>query len=267
MAWESNHFGFPVLGIGRSTLGTQRLPALLWRAQKGGARLVCWPAAPDQQVPASVLADFRGRLVDRKVTYRRHAVDGMLKYEDASIRPSGFQPDTGKIADPGQARSRSYLIGEYQDADASPSLTELALIAATHSRFFRDPGFPRHRAEALYQIWIARSVRRELASVVLIARPAGGRDDLHGMVTVVVDGTEGRVGLIAVRPDCQGCGVGRRLMEAAHGFMVQHEVQQAVVVTQADNIPACKLYEQCGYRVASLIHYYHFWVGGESPAA
>jgi len=136
----------------------------------------------------------------------------------------------------------------------------LSLAAGVYSRFHCDPRFPRDKFEELYRIWIERSVRRELADVVLVARDATEpTSGLLGMVTVSAAEAAGSIGLIAVAEMARGRGVGRRLIEAAHVWMRQCDAVEGRVVTQRANLPACRLYERAGYRLSTVEHYYHFW--------
>ena len=240
LAWESEHFGFPVLAITRPDLQPPELVTLLREARGRGAHLVCWPGARHCLVPSSILNAFHGRLADHKVTYACHAPGELLQ---------------------GPQRADRFLVGAYEGVELSARLRELAIAAGAYSRFFRDNGFPRSRAEAMYEVWMASSVRRELADVVFVARSAETPDEICGTATVACAGRQARIGLIAVATDCRGCGLGRQLMRAVHAFACRRGVACIEVVTQADNEGACRLYERCGYRVASLIHYYHFWLG------
>jgi dTDP-4-amino-4,6-dideoxy-D-galactose acyltransferase len=111
----------------------------------------------------------------------------------------------------------------------------------------------------MYRIWIKRSVRREIADVVLVARDDSLAGDLAGFVTIGREKSIGKIGLIAVADQARGRGVGRRLMAAAHSWMRSHGADQALVVTQLANEPACGLYRRCEYRLSALEHFYHLW--------
>ena len=79
------------------------------------------------------------------------------------------------------------------------------------------------------------------------------------MVTVAVEGRAGRIGLIAVDAALRGRGLGGVLLRAAHQFMVRRGCDHALVTTQRDNVPACRLYEQAGYVIDTARNVYHFW--------
>jgi dTDP-4-amino-4,6-dideoxy-D-galactose acyltransferase len=207
-------------------------------ARRSGVALVYWQADPGQPAPEALLAEFAGRLVDRKATYRA----------DLSAADRGPAPVEG-----GGVR-----VGEYPAGPASAGLRSLALAAGEYSRFRADPDIPRGKFASLYATWIERSARRELADVVLVAEDDRPGPPL-GMVTVAAEGAAAEVGLIAVAGGERRRGVGRLLMQAAHRWMTGRGCSRSAVVTQLANAPACRLYERCGYRLQGVAHCFHFW--------
>ncbi|MGD9723645.1 MAG: GNAT family N-acetyltransferase [Pirellulales bacterium] len=235
--WESEHFGFSVARLDADGLGDARVWAELAAARHRGVRLVVLTTVPERLVPPDLLMEFQGTLVDRKATFARALAAGPTSL---SVN------DTDGVA-------------EYQETTVSDALAALALSAGAYSRFQLDPRFPRQHFEAMYRLWIERSVRHEIASAVLVVRAADLPDGLAGLVTVsVADGT-GKIGLIAVAEPARGHGVGRRLVAAAHRWMQHNGARRAEVVTQLANAPACALYQRSGYSLARVEHYYHLW--------
>jgi dTDP-4-amino-4,6-dideoxy-D-galactose acyltransferase len=212
--------------------------AALWLARKNGIGLVYWQTEAGQAVPQALLAEFAGRRVDQKATYRA----------DLSA------PEPARAAD-GIA---GVCVREYPEGPASPESRDLALAAGEHSRFRTDPDVPEERFVGLYTTWIERSARRELADVVLVAEDAGDRQ-LLGMVTVAAAGGSGEIGLIAVAASARGRGIARLLLAAARRWMTGHGCSRATVVTQLANVAACRLYERCGYHLTDVRDFYHFW--------
>jgi dTDP-4-amino-4,6-dideoxy-D-galactose acyltransferase len=121
--------------------------------------------------------------------------------------------------------------------------------------------------ESLYRTWTARSATGELADTLLVAAPPGREGEPLGLVTIAIDGPAGQIGLIAVRDEARGRGVGSMLVAAAHRRMLARAAWRATVVTQLDNAAACRLYERSGYRLADLRNFYHFWPGEPAGAA
>jgi dTDP-4-amino-4,6-dideoxy-D-galactose acyltransferase len=248
--WDSVHFGFPVGRIAGSVSDIE-LHAALNQARTRAFRLIYWATAPDREAPPQLLAEFGGRLVDRKVTFAR-----ALGPADRAAAPGGL------------------TIIAFGQREVPDELTDLAIAAGEYSRFAVDPRIPRDRFEQMYRIWMAGSVCGEMAGTVLIARdeavhgaakkthlpnePAGGAE-IAGMITIKVTGSVGNIGLIAVAETHRGRGIGSRLIDAAHDWMVGRGASKTTVVTQQANVPACALYRRAGYTIEHAENYYHFW--------
>ena len=71
LPWDSQHFGFHVARIKEPELGELELRQALVFARRTENRLVYWAADPRIEVPQSILGEFHGLLVDRKVTFRK----------------------------------------------------------------------------------------------------------------------------------------------------------------------------------------------------
>ncbi len=237
LSWDSAHFGFPV-GRMESATDIAQAAAVLKQARGDGIELVYWQPQADEEVSAELLHEFTGSLVDRKATYQ---ID--LAYSGC--------PALGEV-------SVGLGIREYPRGPASAALCELAIEAGAWSRFRRDPVFPEDIFRKLYTTWIEQSCRHELADAVLVIEAPDERGVL-GMVTVAAKGGEASIGLMAVAAPARGQGVGRFLMQAAHQWMATRSFPKARVVTQLANQPACRLYERCGYQLALVQPFYHFW--------
>lgn len=80
------------------------------------------------------------------------------------------------------------------------------------------------------------------------------------MVTVGKKGDRADVGLIAVDASMRGKKLGAALVLAAQEWALKNGYGSAQVVTQGENLAACKLYEKCGYHVDKIENIYHFWM-------
>ena len=233
--WDSMFFGFSVAEINGPEIDDDCLAELLLAAQREQVDLVYWRADPGRKVSQSLFDRFSGQLVDRRIKYRL----------------SLCESDVGCARDPYQT------VCECATTPATPDLVELAIAAGQFSRFKVDRRFPAERFEALYRTWIDRSARHEIAAAVLVAptRDAG----ISGLATISVDGESGTIGLISVREEERGRGIGRALMAASHRWMADRGLRQSYVTTQECNKAACALYERCGYRISERSLIYHFW--------
>ena len=137
------------------------------------------------------------------------------------------------------------------------ALQAIAANAHTDSRFYQDPGVPRERASALYVTWITRSCSSGFADEVLVAESDGAA---AGYITVSLqpDGS-GTIGLLGVGPAARGRGVGQGLVQGGMRWCLERGADQIAVVTQARNLAAQRLYQNCGFRTAGVGLWYHRW--------
>ncbi len=243
LAWDSAHFGWPVARLNDAGHDTVALAGALAQARRDGVVLVYWQADPEVVIPTAVLKEYGGRLVDRRATYAAELA-------------------SGEVADGGESAAGEY-VHEWPCGPASEALIDLAVAAGEFSRFRRDPLIPPERFGSMYALWIDRSTRRELADGVLVAAAEETRP--LGFVTVAEANGQATIGLIAVAASARSRGLGRLLMGAAHGWLAARGARRVSVVTQADNVAACRLYERCGYRLVELRHSYHFWPQAGGP--
>jgi dTDP-4-amino-4,6-dideoxy-D-galactose acyltransferase len=243
--WECKHFGFFVAQLADADIDDETLASALGLAREQGVRLLVWATTAERHVPSGILDRFDGTLVDRKATFRRPLESTVFSDEPHSPIELPVVP--------------------YTSAIASASLIELAISAGAYSRFRTDHHIPNAKFEAMYRLWIERSVAKELADVVLVAplvEHAVTRNVplLGGFITLSESNGTGHIGLIAVAAECRGRGIGSALMRAANRWMLDRGADQAEVVTQLANAPACRLYERSGYRLSRQQNFYHFWL-------
>jgi dTDP-4-amino-4,6-dideoxy-D-galactose acyltransferase len=150
-----------------------------------------------------------------------------------------------------------YRIEEYPSGSASATLLSLAVQSGVYSRYRVDLRFPPHVFQNLYQTWIDRSTRREIADIILTAINA--EEKIVGLLTLAIVEGEGQIGLLGVDETCRRVGIARQLMNAGHRWLVARAIENVSVVTQGDNREACAFYERCGYRVRDRKNVFHFW--------
>jgi dTDP-4-amino-4,6-dideoxy-D-galactose acyltransferase len=171
--------------------------------------------------------------------------------EDAGFRLTDVRVELGR---PSAGEERSTL--RPAGAEDEAPLRELARSNHRITRFYADPRFPDERCDELYATWISRSLEG-WADAVLVAEAEGrlaGYVSLHRL-----EWGWGSIGLIGVAPDARGQGVGRRLVESAVAWAREQGLERVTVVTQARNVPALRLFEGCGFRMADLGLWFHKW--------
>ncbi|MBI5576917.1 MAG: GNAT family N-acetyltransferase, partial [Deltaproteobacteria bacterium] len=152
---------------------------------------------------------------------------------------------------------KDWIAEEYGAPVPCGELEALAIRAGTYSRFKADPRMPEGKCAELYKMWIRNSVNRNIADSVLVIRGSG---IIAGMVTLGEKQGRGDIGLLAVATGMQGRNVGVSLVRAAQVWARGKGYRLAQVVTQGENVPACRLYEKCGYRIDRIENFFHFWI-------
>ncbi len=234
LAWETEHFGFPVARLAAQDLDDDAVQNELEHAYRQKTRLVVVICPQPRFLPQELLARFAGSLTDQKVTFARALGADVAAGVDGTI-------------------------GEFTATEPTAELIDLAVASGVYSRFNVDVRFPRPLFLEMYRIWITRSVRREIADVVLIDRDESCPGGIAGFITLAVSAGVGKIGLIAVAEQARERGIGRRLMAASHRWMLDHGARETRVVTQLTNKPACALYERSGYAISAVENFYHFW--------
>ena len=147
----------------------------------------------------------------------------------------------------------------YKDASAEPELEELAIRSGVFSRFAYDPKIGTNKFEALYRLWLKRSLLKEIASETIVYRH---QEKICGFVTMSIN-TEthnAKIGLIAVAQGMEGMGIGTKLINAVKFIAATKSCCFLEVVTQKKNEAAMKLYFKTGFHVEEELNTYHFWL-------
>src|SRR4051812_44480170 len=69
LAWDSEHFGFPVARVTTPDRDDAGLEEPLAEARREAIRLVYWPACRGREAPGDLLRKFAGLLTDRRATF------------------------------------------------------------------------------------------------------------------------------------------------------------------------------------------------------
>jgi dTDP-4-amino-4,6-dideoxy-D-galactose acyltransferase len=223
--WDTAQLGIPTAKI------TSISPEILADAKHAGIKLVYF-VAPESDTPHIRLAkELGGVLVDQKITYLMN-LKNIVAPSDPEIK-------------------------SYTDKMPSHDLINLAYESGNFSRFRTDPNLTEMQFKTVYKTWITNSVNHTVADDVLVVSE---NNTLLGMVTVGEKNHRGDIGLLAVAEAARGKNIGTRLVKAAQYYFIQKGFEQSQVVTQQTNIPACKLYEKCGYHIEKIECFFHIWL-------
>lgn len=231
--WDSEILGFKVAKLLPERISSEQLQQWLGELKTQQVRLVYWPADSRDKASLQAAAQFQGVLADEKVTY---LVDlaGLAK----------LQYDKQQVS-------------EYPVAAPDEALEMLAIESGLFSRFNADPQFGHANFEKIYKMWIYNSTLHKVAEKVLVIK----RDNkIVGMVTLGEKNQRGDIGLLAVDANYRGLQLGTTLVKAAQDWCLENGYRYGQVVTQKKNLPACALYEKCGYHIEKIENFYHFWL-------
>lgn len=206
-------------------------PQILAEAKQAGIKLIYFVAPESDANQIKLARELGGVLVDYKITYLLN-----LKHISVSQDPE---------------------IKSYADKIPSDALINLAYESGLYSRFRADPALTEQQFKLIYKAWITNSVNHSVADDVLVISE---NNELLGMVTVGKKNNRGDIGLLAVSESARGKNIGTRLVRAAQYYFIQKGFTQSQVVTQQTNIPACKLYEKCGYHIEKTECFFHIWL-------
>ena len=134
-------------------------------------------------------------------------------------------------------------------------LEDLALESGKYSRFKTDKRLQKGEFEKLYKLWIKKAFEQK---EVITEQQEGS---IKGMITLEINRPTAKIGLIAVDSAHRGQGVAQKLLHVAAQHAHSKGCQQLQVSTQANNTPACNLYQKAGFILMNSVHIYHYYMG------
>lgn len=230
LEWDSDFFG---IKIGKIIFNQSEndLQYLFNEANSNKYQLIYVFSEEDTYIDESLLNQWNGKLVDRKIVYQKPIL-------------------TNKHID-------SRLISQYKSTKISDKLLELAYVSGQYSRFRLDKNLPNGSFERMYKEWVLKSLNSQMADRVFIAKDG---NDLLGFVTLKIKNKVGEIGLISVDNIAQGKGLGTKLINACEEYLSENSIQFLSVPTQMDNKQACHFYENYGFEKHTVTNIYHFWI-------
>lgn len=232
LSWDTDFFCHKVARIDKSDLNKDELTDIILKLKVDGVSLVYFPSS--KKFEEQFIKNLGGILADIKTTF---AMDfGTVTLEE-------YVPND--------------IVESYMSFMSIKDIEDLAIQSGKYSRYAVDPNIPMEKFEALYKIWVNRSLKKEIAKEVLVIRED---DRVAGMITLGEQNGRGDIGLIAVDANYRGKNYGEKLVCAAQRWFVMNGYNFGQVVTQGMNLPACNLYTKRGYSVEKVEYFYHFWL-------
>jgi GNAT superfamily N-acetyltransferase len=231
LGWDSEHFGFPIARVLGSTLDDGSAVLIDEWCRARGVRCLYFLADPDHADTSRVAAAHGYRPVEIRVTLR-HELEHLSKDGPA-------------------ARIREAEAGDV------PALRELAARSHHGSRFYRDPGFPPDRCDALYATWVENGVR-DPAGWVLMPEIRGTPVGYQVMAPATKGGIA-HLELLAIDEAHQGKGVGRAVLALALRRALSHGASAVETVVHERNTPSLRVHRAVGFSPARRAVVHHRW--------
>lgn len=147
-------------------------------------------------------------------------------------------------------------ISFYNDPEPDEKLKNLAQRAGAFSRFLKDPNIDPIKVKELYEEWIVKSVKKEMASEVLVYKK---NNKIEGFVTLKTNPPLGETPLFAVSREVEGKGASFALMRAADSVLYDKGCSYYTSATQAENKAALTVFRRHGFEINPIEYTYHLW--------
>lgn len=232
LEFDSNLFGFKVAKITTPSLATNQLATLLQTLRSLEIHLVYWQFSQNDKESQYAAQQFHGFLASNQITYVIHL---------NQILPPPIFPE----------------VMYYDKIIPSPELYDLAEEIGKLSRFGMDNNLPNKLMRRMYYAWIENSANRSLAQEILVIKET---NKIIAMTTLGEKNHRGDLGLVAVNKNHVRRQLGSKLIYTALRYFISHDYETAQVITQQTNLPACSLYEKCGFTIEKIDNFYHFWL-------
>lgn len=227
--WDSKFFGFNVGRVSGEVTNKNHIEELFILIKDNDSRLTYFSSVDELNRNLLSASRVDCVLVDRKTIYSK-PINNIAKH-DIVIRP-------------------------YDSQMSKEQLFNLALQSGEYSRFNIDGRISREKFEEMYHLWMSNSLNGRMAKEILVSFEG---NNISGFVTLTEQSGNVSIGIIAVDAFYRGKGIGKALIQSAEKWCIEKDYENINVVTQGDNIPACRLYESCGYNLTHLEYFYHIW--------
>ena len=135
-------------------------------------------------------------------------------------------------------------------------IVKIAGDAFKFSRFFLDPFIPETNARASRSKWVDNYFTGFRGEQMLAVKANNCVAGFCQLLRRGDNNDEAIIDLIAVSSNFRGRGLASKLIQNISNFMPG--INKIIVGTQAANIPAAKVYEKNGFRLASSTYIFHY---------
>jgi dTDP-4-amino-4,6-dideoxy-D-galactose acyltransferase len=152
--------------------------------------------------------------------------------------------------------SNENIVSAFNNKTKIDELYVLAFESGKYSRFLLDKNFGRENFEKLYEKWIDNSLNKNFADIFLLYKED---NEIIGLVTAKINENSAQIGLIAVSPDHQGKGIGKKLIFEIQNVLINKGIPTLHIPTQLENKEACFFYKKMGYEIINITPIKHYW--------
>ncbi len=243
LPWDSEHFGFPAA----------RLEILVSHGDYRESR----------QRKAALLEEILERCRSHGIRHLVTRVDAEDLSSIHALQHAGFEMIDGiqtfsrRLTEaPRGPGNDGFHLRPFEMQDLEQVLA-VARSSYRYDRFHADPALATETADAVNEAWLRNSCLGTAADAVLLAR-AGS--EVLGYVTCKIDREAkpklgvsfGSIVMVATAEHARRRGVARAATYGALDWFHRNGVQIVEVGTQLSNIPAGRLYEECGFRLIGV---------------
>lgn len=111
------------------------------------------------------------------------------------------------------------------------------------NRIFNDPLISKNNANEFYMRWVKNSLLGKAADLVLVWEE---EKKILGYITLQ---KKGQIPLLGVSPEARGKGIAKKLVMSSLNKFKEWGVEIVTVETQAGNISALRVYQDCGFKI------------------
>lgn len=232
LEWDSAFLGFPTGRIAGLGLSVSAIEQAVAQARQEGYRLLYIFLRPEEPAVLAAAQRLGATVVDDKQVF---------------------------VADAGGVAARPANMYPVTSPEVTPELLALTLQSGAYSRFRLDPNFAPDVFERLYTHWIGNTLRNAPIEQVLLYR-AGPSTPAVGLLTLERQADNLTMGLLAVDRNSRRQGIGQQFIAAAKWEARAAGYSIVKLTTQGANLAACRLYEQCGFRLVQRQYVLHLWL-------
>lgn len=150
----------------------------------------------------------------------------------------------------------------YDKKFLSADMNKLSRRVAESSRFFYDTRIPNSKVYEMYEIWLKKSIKKEMATETIIFEED---NHIRGFATIkALDNRKALIPLFAVDRKHEGKGISFLIMQAIETYLLQNNFEYLESETQAYNFKALKVYERFGIKCEQSHQIFHLWRKGDA---